>query len=461
MTLRSFAKGIFAGAFAAIVAAGCGDDGTIGSSLLEDEVQIIVDSAFTVSGHSVPMGKVQPSTLTDLIGDITIPNYGRISSSIVAQFVPAVALDTANFTSADIDSAFVNFLYYPGGFTGDSIVPMGLTVYPLTKQLPADIDTDFDPSGYYNPSNTLATGVFSPSTLDNKSAAALTVRSVELRLPDEFAHGLFDAFVTNPADYQSGAAFTTSVFPGIYAATTFGSGRLMHFERISMTMNFTKYSTNTTTGKEDTTRVEQEYYAVAPEVINNNNLTVELDPALRQRISDGETMIVAPASYNARLRFPAPEVMAAYRAHGGLLAVLNTVSLEVPADTIVSGGLVPAPTYVLMVLEKDLDDFFAQNKLPDDKTSFYATYDGTSRSYTFSALAPYIQRLLDSGEEVTEEDYTFCLVPVTVNFEQDMTSYTTRYIVSEVIPYIDGPSVAVLDLDAAKVKLTYSKQVSL
>ena len=461
MTLRTYAKGLLAGALAAFVAAGCGDEGTIGSSLLEDEVQIIVDSSFTVSGQSVPMGKVQPRTLTDLIGDITIPNYGRISSNIVAQFVPAVALDTANFNSADIDSAFINFLYYPGGYVGDSIVPMGLTVYPLTKQLPADLDTDFDPAGYYNPAKTLASGVFSPSTLDNPKEAALTVRSVELKLPIDFARQLFDAFVANPSDYQNGVVFTRNVFPGIYAASTFGSGRMMHFERTSITMNFTKYTTNTTTNKTDTTLVEQEYYAVSPEVINNNNLTVDLDPALLRRITDGETMIIAPAGYNARVRFPAPEIMAAYRAHGGLLAVLNTVSLEIPADTIATNGLAPAPNYVLLVLEKDLDEFFDQNKLPDNKTSFYAAFDGSSRSYTFSGLATYIKDLLDSETEVKEEDYTFCLVPVTVNFEQDMTSYATTYIVSEVIPYIDGPAVAVLNLDGAKVKLTYSKQVSI
>lgn len=461
MKVRTLATGMLAGAFAMFIAASCGDEGTIGSSLLEDEVQIVVDSSFTVSGQSVPMGVVQPRTLTELVGAVCIPNYGTISSNVVAQFVPAVALDTANFTAADIDSAFINFRYYPGGFIGDSIVPMGITVYPLTKQLPADVDTDFDPTGFYNPANVLASGIYSPSTLDDAKSAALATRTVALKLPIEFARNLFDAFVENPANYQSGAVFTRNVFPGFFATTTFGSGRLMHFERASVTMNFTQYTQNTTTNKTDTAVVEQEYYAVAPEVINNNNITVDLDPQLLARINAGEAMMVAPAGYNARLRFPAPEVMAAYRAHGGLMAVLNTVSLEIPADTIATGGMAEVPTYALLVLEKDLEDFFSQNKLPDNKTSFYAAYDSSTGKYTFSALATYVENLLQSESAPTEEDYTFCLVPVTVNFEQDMTSYTTRYIVSEVIPYIDGPSVAVLDLAKAKVRLTYSKQVSL
>lgn len=462
MNLRTYAKGLFAGAIACVAAASCGDDGTIGSTLLEDEVQIIVDSSFTVTGSSVPMTNVQPRTLAELVGNISIPNFGSVSSNVVAQFVPVVALDTANFTAADIDSAFINFTYYPGGFIGDSIVPMGITVYPLTRQLPAELNTTFDPTGYYNADNYLATAVYSPSTLDKPDQSALSVRTVALRLPMEFARGLFNSFIANPQNYASGQIFTRNVFPGIYVDGTFGSGRLMQFERTSITMNFTQYQKNEATGKTDTTVVEQEYYAVAPEVINNNNISLRLDESLKARIDAGEAMMVAPAGYNARLRFPAPEVMASYRAHGGLIAVLNAVTLEIPADTIATGGLAPAPTYALMVLEKDLPEFFAQNKLPDDKTSFYATYNSTTRSYTFSALGTYISSLLERETAPTEEDYTFCIVPVTINFELDMTSYyQQKYIVSEVIPYVSGPSVAVLDLAKAKVKLTYSKQVSL
>lgn len=460
MTLRISAACMIAGAMATAALTGCGDDGTIGSTLLEDEVQIIVDSAFTVTGESVPTGSVQPGTLVELIGNVNIPGYGSISSNVVAQFLPATSLDTANYSAADIDSAFINFRYYPGGFIGDSIVPMGLTVYELTRQLPSDVNTSFDPSGYYNPAKPLTSGIYSPSTLDNSTEAAQTTRTVALKLPLEFARNLFNTFIENPDNYINGQVFTRNVFPGIFATTTFGSGRLMQFERTSITFNMHKYAENTTTNKIDTTYAEHEYYAVSPEVINNNNIDVRLDPTLVRQIEEGTPMLIAPAGYNARLRFPAPEVMAAYRAHGGLMAVLNTVTLDIPADTISSNGLTGVPAYALLVLEKDLESFFTENKLPDGKTSFYSTYDTETRSYPFTALAPYINSLLEK-ENVTEEDYTFCLVPVNVTFEQDMTSYYSTYIVSEVTQFVEGPAVAVLDLSKAKVKLTYSKQIAL
>ena len=44
-------------------------------------------------------------------------------------------------------------------------------------------------------------------------------------------------------------------------------------------------------------------------------------------------------------------------------------SAGLPADTIATGYKVDVPPYALMVLSKDRDEFFAQNKLPDNKTS--------------------------------------------------------------------------------------------
>ncbi len=459
MNPRKSILAIAAGVACAAISS-CGDEGTIGSSLLEDQVQIIVDSTFTVSGQSVPVKNIRPRTLTELLGVVNIPEFGTIRSSIVAQFMPSVALDTAIYTADDVDSIFLNFRYIPGSFIGDSIVPMGLTVYPLTRQLPSDLASDFDPSGYYSPTDVLGTTIYTASTLDNDSLAALSTRTVAVKLPVEFGRRLYRAFEDNPSDYANGDVFTRNVFPGIYVNSSFGSGRLLIASRTSMTVHLHK-TIETSSGSKDTLAVEQEYYTVAPEVINNNNLSIEFAPSLLEKINGGKAMLVAPAGYDSRLRFPASEVIASFRNHGTSLAVLNAVTMFIPADSIAHGTKISIPPYVLMVPEKERDKFFSQNMIPDNKTSFYAAYDSATGGYSFSALATYINNLMNSSEELKEEDYTFVLVPVKINFEQDMTSYSQRYIVSEVLPYIDGPAAAELDLGNAKVKLTYSKQIQL
>lgn len=460
MNLRIPFLAIAASLAACMGISSCGDDGTIGSSLLEDQVQIVVDSNFTVTGRSVAVPSVRPRTLTELIGAIDIPAYGTMRSSVVAQFLPAVYLDTANYTAANMDSVFMNFRYTPGSFIGDSVAPMGITVYPLTRALPQNLTSDFDPTGYYDPNKVLGTKVYTASTLDDSEGATLATRTVAVRLPLEFGRKLFEAFEANPADFASGAAFTANVFPGVYIESSFGSGRLLQVARTSITWHMSKITYNTTTEKNDTVKAEQECFTVAPEVLNNNNITVDYSPAMLEKINSGSTMLVAPAGYEAEIRLPVPELIASYKASGARLTVLNSVTLNIPADTIASNGEVTPPPYVLLVLKKERDEFFAQSKLPDNKTSFYATY--ASSGYTFSGLNTYLNELMDSDEELKEEDYTFSIVPVAVEFERDANSYySTSYIVSSVLPYIQAPVAAELNLAKAKVKLTYSKQVNL
>lgn len=458
MNLRTPLIALAASAITAASLTGCGEDGTIGSSLLDDQVQIVVDSSFTITGKSVAVNSVRPGTMTELIGKIEIPNYGVLSSSVVAQFLPSVELDTTNYSADNVDSVKLNFRYLPGSFIGDSVVPMRVTVYPLTQQLPSMIGSDFDPAGYYNPNDKLGSVVYAPSTLDDSISASQTTRTMAVKLPNEFGKTLFNKFEANPANFASGPIFTQNVFPGIYVESTYGSGRVMKIARTTVTVHLSKITKKDTII--DTTHAEHEYLCVSPEVINNNNIKVEYAQSLIDKIEAGSTMLVAPAGYNVDVRFPAPEIISTYRNNSGKLALLNSVTMEIPADTIATNKKAVAPTYVLMVLKKDMNDFFANKQIPDNKTSFYATYSSTT-GYSFSGMGSFVKDLMEK-DELKEEDYTFTLVPVNITFEQNVSSYySTSYEVSDVQPLVESPAVAELRLDKAKIKLTYSKQTNL
>lgn len=148
---------IVAAAAMLFAASACEDTtSNIGSSLVNDDVKIVIDSAFTANGRSVAIQSIRPKTVTQILGKIDVPEYGRLSSSVVSQFLPSTELDTANFVPSDVDSLILTLRYANGSFIGDSVAPMGVNVYALTKQLPAGIASDFDPEGYYNPSKPLA-----------------------------------------------------------------------------------------------------------------------------------------------------------------------------------------------------------------------------------------------------------------------------------------------------------------
>ena len=62
-------------------------------------------------------------------------------------------------------------------------------------------------------------------------------------------------------------------------------------------------------------------------------------------------------------------------------------------------------------------------------------------------------------ETIEEEDYTFDLVPVQINFESTVSSYysTAIYVEAEVLPYLVTPAVGQLNFDKARVQLIFSR----
>jgi hypothetical protein len=76
----------------------------------------------------------------------------------------------------------------------------------------------------------------------------------------------------------------------------------------------------------------------------------------------------------------------------------------------------------------------------------------------------YLQGL----DTVTEDDYTFVLTPVQVNFESTATSSSSyyyyyyygssssSYVESTIVPYVSTPAMARVRLSDAKIKLTFS-----
>ena len=214
-------------ALLAVGFASCNEDSTssIGSSLTESNVIITIDSAYTVSGKTIRVESIRPKADQLLLGSLSIENYGTFSSSAVAQFLPSTELDTTNYSSDNIDSLHLVLRYALGNFIGDSIAPMGLTIYPLTKLLPNDISSNFNPEGYYN-KTPITTTTYNTLSESNQLNSAGTYREIHVKMPTSLGRDIFKAFEDNPANFKDGRVFAENVFGGIYMKSSFGSGRL-------------------------------------------------------------------------------------------------------------------------------------------------------------------------------------------------------------------------------------------
>ena len=173
----------------------------------------------------------------------------------------------------------------------------------------------------------------------------------------------------------------------------------------------------------------------------------------------GKTVIAAPAGLDAEIVFPAREIKAAYLAGlGKNLGVVNTLTMSLSAAAIENEYGFEPPEYLLMVLKKDRDSFFAENKINDNLTSFYAQYSSTTGTYTFGALRDYIINLIEK-DEITDDDVTFVLTPVNLQIETSGDYYYgTSSTVTAITPYISTPRMCTLDYSKTKIRLTYSKQ---
>lgn len=434
----------------------CNDSSTIGNSIVQDKIAVNVDSTFTVTGKSTLISRIQSRTTNQLIGKISAKGYGSLESDVVTQFMPSSELVTEGVGVNDIDSLVLYMLVQSGEFVGDSLAPMGLEVYRLNKLLPSPIYSDFDPEGYYDPTP-LASTIYNVA---NQSADTTSAYGVEIkvRMPLELGKELYSAYLQDPSAFNTPTAFADKVFKGIYIKNSFGSGRLMRVSSTLMSMFYKEHD------EENDTIINKvgHYFAVTPEIITNNDIKIDISDDIMKRVDDGEAIVMGPAGIETQIRFPLPELIQSYNSAKTDVKVLNTVTFSVQAEAIENSGNFPMPAYLLLVLSKDKDNFFANNLLPDNKTSFYATYDTSTGIFNFGDMSAYVQSMIEKGT-LTEEDYTFSIVPVSATFETTTSnSYyyygTSSQTLSMVTPYTGSPAMAKINLDKSEIKLTYSTQ---
>lgn len=456
---RIIAVSALIGAMSQLAFISCGnEDSPIGSSIIENNISITVDSTYSITGRTVPGEAVQSRTLLQLLGRIDAAGYGSLSSDVVTQFMPSLTLDTANVNVTDIDSIKLMMAVYHGNFVGDSITPMGIEVFRLTRNLPSPIYSDFDPTGYYDPDKRIGFKIYNASTLgESDSAKNASYHTVSVKLPQELAREFFASYEKNPADFTSPSAFVNNVFKGLYIRNSYGSGRLTLVSNTMMRVFYHK-NIKTDDGRDSIDRKMANYMAVTPEIVTNNNIGLKLAPALKQAVDNGDKIVVSPTGFDVEFRFPLPEIINSYNSGKGTESAINALSFALPVDSIENDfGFGPAPN-MLLVLKSKKTEFFQNNSLPDNRTSFYAVYDSTNRRYTFSNLRAYLIDMLEK-EDLSEEDYTFVLTPVFVNTESNGNYYYgTTTTVTTVTPYISAPTMTKILFDKAKIHLTFSNQ---
>ena len=76
-----------------------------------------------------------------------------------------------------------------------------------------------------------------------------------------------------------------------------------------------------------------------------------------------------------------------------------------------------APNTLLMLPKSDAKAFFENNRTADYKTSFLASYNSSTNTYTFDNIGTLIKNLYDKADRSNSEWNKVVLIPVSVSYD--------------------------------------------
>jgi hypothetical protein len=448
----------------------CSDDSVIGESLANDEISITIDSAFKVSGHSVYVPDFDSRSRTLILGGVNVPEYGKLSASFVTQLMSATAMNISDTIPVDsVCGMNLKLSYRRQAITGDSLAPCQVKVFALNKDLPSDIMSNFDPTGYYDPSSPIGVKNYTASALGRTDSLYKTDLYGHISIPVslDLAKSVFNRYRNDPSVFQWPSTFV-KYFPGLYVENTFGSGCVVNITvgEVALYYNYGKregyadddgvYRYRWVSAVDSVT-----LFSTAPEVLSSNNLSVKISDNITSKVAAGEPVLFAPNGYHVRIKFPTQDIINKYWSDTFNVGMVNNLTFSLPVSNIKNDYGITPPPYLLMVRTCDLDTFFENNSVPDNVRSFWGTYASSTGLYTFTSMRDYIVDIMDKyGTEVPEDDTDFTLVPVNITTETvtDSSTGSSKVVVTYCAPFILRPTMGLLDFDRASVKFIFSRQ---
>lgn len=479
---------------AALTFAAC-DDTTegIGGSITNKIDNInISDSAFNVTTKSIVAGAVLSRNNTGLIGKMKDPETGNyVKGDYMTQLsvLPTFSVDTldyikqANKGSIEADSCYLLVSY--NASYGDTIAPMKVTAYEMTKPMAEDQE-------YYSDYNAFDHGWVSennPHWSSNYNLANTSdVKNFKIYLNKEYKKDgrtyknygsyIMQTYAEHPEYFKTNYKFLHNVCPGFYIKNVGGTGNMAKIWNTELIFYWTRHKTiKAKDGVKDSTAVSIGYnrFDGTEEVLQLNKIENNTENLEKLASQDQKkcTYLKSPAGIFTEVTLPIEDIMKGHEKD-----TLNTASISFPRlnnDNEDNPYNFATPSTILMVQKDSLQSFFEKSKLADNRTSYTASYSNTGsykNAYTFQNIANLVSAMYKNKGK-GENWNKVVLVPVNVitttqgyttvisKINHDMSLASTRLIVGTDDPNKDytqdkktGKKVA---SGPIRIKVIYSK----
>lgn len=474
---------------AALTFAAC-DDTTegIGGSITNKIDNInISNSAFNVTTKSIVADSVLSRNNTGLIGKMKDPETGNyVKGDYMTQLsvLPTFSVDTldyikqANNGSIEADSCYLLVSY--NASYGDTIAPMKVTAYEMTKPMAEDQE-------YYSNYDAFKEGWVSENNQHWSSNYNLSntsdVKNFKIYLNKEYTKDgktyknygsyIMQTYAEHPEYFKTNYKFLHNVCPGFYIKNVGGTGNMAKIWNTELIFYWTRKKTI----NKDSTAVGIGYnrFDGTEEVLQLNKIENDTENLKKLASKDQEkcTYLKSPAGIFTEVTLPIEDIMKGHEKD-----TLNTATISFPRlnnENEDNPYNFATPSTILMVQKDSLQSFFEKSKLADNRTSYTASYSSTGsykNAYTFQNIANLVSAMYKNKGK-GENWNKVVLVPVNVitttqgyttvisKINHDMSLASTRLIVGTDDPDKDyttdkktGKKVA---SGPIRIKVIYSK----
>ncbi len=474
---------------AALTFAAC-DDTTegIGGSITNKIDNInISNSAFNVTTKSIVADSVLSRNNTGLIGKMKDPETGNyVKGDYMTQLsvLPTFSVDTldyikqANKGSIEADSCYLLVSY--NASYGDTIAPMKVTAYEMTKPMAEDKEyySNYDAfeKGWVNENNQHWSSNYNLSNTSD-------VKNFKIYLNKEYKKDgktyknygsyIMQTYAEHPEYFKTNFKFLHNVCPGFYIKNVGGTGNMAKIWNTELIFYWTRHKTINT----DSTAVSIGYnrFDGTEEVLQLNKIENDTENLKKLASKDQEkcTYLKSPAGIFTEVTLPIEDIMKGHEKD-----TLNTATISFPRlnnENEDNPYNFATPSTILMVQKDSLQSFFEKSKLADSRTSYTASYSSTGtykNAYTFQNIANLVSAMYKNKGK-GENWNKVVLVPVNVitttqgyttvisKINHDMSLASTRLIVGTDDPNKDyttdektGKKVA---SGPIRIKVIYSK----
>ena len=426
-------KIIFLSLLTAFISFSCEDStvSEIGISIMPDGDKIqMYENTVPIALKTIKVDSIYAKTINGSLGEYFDPTFGTLNSGFACQFFPAIGFDSTRFimdmVGGKIDSAF---LYMTYTYMGDSLAPMGLTVFPINKPLEKNYYTSVNPQEFADMANPITRFTY---TASNPNIPYSSYGLLSVPMPVEWAQKYVDTLKNNK---DMSADDFVKMFPGLYLKSTFGSGCMLFMNTSVASSTYDNAYTQIVVyyrTKEpgasylggDSIRKRTLIWGVTKEVIQINSYAhTNLDNLLQD---NSTTYLKSPAGVFTEISIPIDSIIQKIgrRQFSSVKLSLSALprndwnysltfpGLGYPSTTTGSG----IAAKLLLILPDSVKNFFEQQQVANNVTSYATTFTTSTYTYNFNNISNLIRYAIDHK---TNDNLKLWVIPVRTTWTTD------------------------------------------